>query len=99
MKSIKKYVDDIDEEIDGAKDYAEKYVVAKAKGDMNKANRYKEMAQDELKHAMYLHEWAVAEIAEVSKVFKAPVEMEEVWEHAHKAYVERVAWVKQMLAM
>lgn len=99
MRSIKKYVDGIDEEIDGAKDYAEKYVECKAKGDMAKANRFKEMAQDELKHATYIHEMAVAEIAEVSKVFKAPMAMEEAWEHAHKAYVERAAWVKQMLAM
>lgn len=99
MRSIKKYVEEIDEEIDGAKDYAEKYVEAKAKGDMARANRYKEMAHDELKHASYLHEWAVAEIDTVSKVYKPPVEMEEAWEHAHKTYVERVAWVKQMLAM
>ena len=99
MRAIKKYVDDIDDEIDGARDYAEKYVECKSKGDMAKANLFKEMAQDELKHATYIHEMAVAEIAEIGKVFKAPVEMEEAWEHAHKAYVERAAWVRQMLAM
>ena len=99
MRMIKMYVDAMDEEIDGAKDYAEKYVECKAKGDMNKANRYKEMANDELKHAMYQHEWAVQAVDEVSKVFKAPVEMEEAWKKAHKEYVEKVAWIKQMLAM
>jgi hypothetical protein len=99
MKAIKMYVDSIEEEIEGAKDYAEKYVEAKAKGDVAKANRYKEMANDELKHAMYLHEWAVATIDEISRVYKAPAEMEEKWQKAHKEYVEKAAWVKQMLAM
>ena len=99
MKHIKMYIDAIDEEIEGAKNYAEKYVESKARGDMNKANRYKEMANDELKHAMYNHEFAVAAIDEVSKVFKAPADMEEKWQKSHKEYVEKVAWIKQMLAM
>ncbi|MBO7250851.1 MAG: hypothetical protein J6V42_06215 [Clostridia bacterium] len=99
MRSIKKYVEAIDEEIEDAKEYAEKYVEEKAKGQMGIANRYKEMATDELKHATYLHEMAVAEIEQVSKVFKPPVEMEKKWEEAHKEYVERAAWIKQMLAM
>jgi hypothetical protein len=99
MRSIRKYVECIEEEIEGAKDYAEKYVEAKAKGDGAKANRYKEMAGDELKHAMYIHEWAVAEIETISKIYTPPVEMQEKWEKAHKEYVEKVAWVRQMLAM
>ena len=99
MRAIKKYVEAIDEEIEGAKDYAEKYVECKAKGDMSKANRYKEMASDEIKHAMYIHEWAIAEIEEIKKIFVPPVDMLEKWEKAHKEYVEKVAWVKQMLAL
>lgn len=99
MRSIKNYVEAIDEELEDAKDYAEKYVERKAKGDMQSANRYKEMANDELKHASYIHEWAVKEIDEISKVYTAPIEMQEAWEKAHKEYVEKVAWIKQMLAM
>ena len=99
MRTIKKYVEMIDEEIESAQEYAEKYVECKAKGDISKANRYKEMATDELKHATYEHEWAVKEIEEISKVYTAPIEMQEAWEKAHKEYVEKVAWIKQMLAM
>jgi hypothetical protein len=99
MKSIKKYVESIEDEIEGAECYAEKYVEAKAKGDMGKANRYKEMANDEIKHAMYQHEWAVNEIEELKKVYTPPVDMEEKWEKAHKEYVEKIAWIKQMLSM
>ena len=99
MRSIKKFVDAIDEELESAKEYAEQYVEHKAKNDMQTATRYKEMANDELKHANYIHEWAVKEIQELSKVYTAPVEMQEAWDKSHKMYVEQVAWIKQMLAM
>lgn len=99
MRYIKKLVEQLDEEIDGAKNYAEKYVEYKAKNNMAWANRFKEMAMDELKHCTYIHEMAVQEIDELKKIYSPPVEMQEKWEHEHKEYVEKVAWIKQMLAM
>ena len=99
MKIIKEYVEHIEDELDGAKEYAEMYVEAKAKGNITIANRYKEMANDELKHAMYVHEFAVKEIDELSKVYTPPVEMLEKWKKSHAEYVEKAAWVKQMLAL
>ena len=99
MRAIKKYVEAIDEELHGAKEYAENYLEAKVKGDAQLATRYKEMANDELKHAMYQHENAVKAIDEISKVYTPPVEMVEKWEKSHKEYVEKAAWIKQMLAM
>jgi hypothetical protein len=99
MRMIQKFVEAIDEEIEGAKEYAEKYVEHKVSGHMEQANRYKEMANDELKHAMYQHEWAVHKIDELSKHYTPPVEMLEKWEKAHKLYVEEVAGIRQMLSM
>lgn len=99
MKTIKKYVEAIKDEVHGAKEYAEKYVECKAKGNTSMATRYKEMANDELKHAMYEHEWAVKEIEEISKIYTAPLEMQEAWDKSHKEYVEKVAWIKQMLTL
>ena len=99
MKIIEEMIEELEEEVEGATEYAERYIESRARGDMSRANRFKEMASDELKHASYLHEWAVAEIQEISKVFVAPVEMQEKWDKAHKEYVERVAWIRQMLAM
>lgn len=99
MTKIKNLVDQIDEEICGAKEYAEKYVEYKAKGNSNRANRYKEMANDELKHATYIHDMTVEDIEELRKVFKPTVEMQETWDKSHVKYVEKVAWIKQMLAM
>lgn len=99
MRSIKAYVEHIDEELEGAKDYAEKYVEAKAKGNTSMANKYKEMASDELRHAGYVHEFAVAEIDALSKVYTPPVDMQKKWEESHKEYVEKAAWIRQMLSM
>lgn len=99
MTKIKKYVEAINEELEGAKNYAEMYVELKAKGESSWANKYKEMAQDELKHAMYIHDKATADITELSKVYTPPVEMQNEWDESHKIYVEKTAWIKQMLAM
>lgn len=99
MTKIKQYVEHIDDEICGAKEYAEKYVESKAKGNSTWANKYKEMANDELKHATYLHDIATQEIEELNKVFQPTVEMQEKWDKSHKEYVEHVAWIRQMLNM
>lgn len=99
MKMIKKYVDTIAEEIEGAKEYAEKYVECKAKGNTARAQKYKEMATDEIKHATYIHDMAVQDIEEIRNIYTAPTDMQEKWDKAHKEYVESVAWVKQMLTL
>ena len=99
MRIIKNLGEQLDEEIEGAKEYAEKYVECKAKGNMHRAKLYEEMANDELKHCGYIHEMAVQEIEDIKKVYTAPVDMQKKWEEAHKEYVEKVAWIKQMLAL
>ena len=57
------------------------------------------MAQDELKHADYIHERAVSEIEELRTIYTPPEEMLEKWESDHKKYIEKAAWIRQMLAM
>ena len=99
MTRIKELVDRMDDELNDAKTYAEDYLTFKAKGNANWANRYKEMANDELKHAVYIHERAVEEIEELRKVYTPPEEMMEKWESDHRKFLEKNAWIKQMLAM
>lgn len=99
MTKIKKLIDIIDEEICGAKQYAECYVEQKVKDNAQWANRYKEMSQDELKHAMYMHELCMTEIEKFKQVITPPEEMIEKWEKAHNHYVEKASWIKQMLSM
>lgn len=99
MTHIKKLADEMLDELCSAKEYAEKYIEYKAKSENQWANRFGEMAKDELKHADYLHELAVKEINTISAVYKPPSEMMEKWEKDHVKYVEKAAWIKQMLAM
>ena len=99
MTSIKNLADHMKDELNGAKEYAEEYLSFKAKGNQPMATRYKEMASDELKHAGYIHDRVVSEIEELRKVYTPPEEMMEKWEHDHKKYIEKAAWIKQMMAM
>jgi hypothetical protein len=101
MTEIKNLAEEIIEEVESAKDYAERYVGSKAEKDMEWARRYKEMTEDELKHAKYLHELVVSKIEAYSAVYDiaAPVRMVEAWEACHKKYVELAAWVRQMLEL
>lgn len=99
MKRIGKYVKMICEELEGANCYAEKYIEYKADGKNEWAEKFKDMASDELKHADVIHEIAIDEIEKINRVFNPPADMQEKWEKAHIDYVNKAAWVKQMLAM
>ena len=57
------------------------------------------MANDELKHATYIHDKAIEDINEINKVFKPTVDMQKKWDESHAKYVEKTAWIKQMLMM
>lgn len=98
MKMIKKYVDRIQDELEGAKEYAEKYLANK-KTNPTWSKKYYDMAKDELKHAEYLHEMVQDEIKVLSESFTPPQEMVDKWEKAHNHYVEDYAWIEQMLLL
>lgn len=99
MTRIKEMADQIKEELHSAKCYAEEALTFKAKGDTAWSNRYKEMANDELKHAGYVHERVVDEIEELRKIYTPPQDMLDKWDADHKKYIEKAAWIRQMLAM
>lgn len=99
MTHIKNLVDEMKDELNSAKSYAEEYLTFKVDENTTWANRYKEMANDELKHAGYIHERLVTEINELKEVYTPPQEMMEKWEADHKKYIEKAAWIKQMLTM
>ena len=99
MTRIKKLADEMKEELCSAKEYAEEYLSFKAEENTTWANRYKEMANDELKHANYIHERAVTEIDELREVYTPPQKMLDKWEKDHNKYIEKAAWIKQMLSM
>ena len=98
MKKIKKYVDMIKDEIESAEEYAEKYVESKAMGETSYAEKYKLFAQQELDHAMFVHNLAEVFIDKVSKVITPPADMKEKWESAHIECVSKVDEIKAMIA-
>ena len=100
MTKIKRYVENIGEELDDAKAYIEKALEYKATGDNIRYNGYKEMSAQELSHAARLHEYAVQDIEKLKSVYpEIPQDMMDKWEHSHKEYVEKAAWIKQMQTM
>lgn len=100
MTKIKKYVEDIAEELDSAKAYIETALEYKASGNATRYARYKEMSTQELAHAMTLHEYAVQDIEQLKTVYPdIPVDMQDKWDHAHIEFVEKAAWIKQMQSM
>ena len=99
MRRIKELADQIKEELEGAKVYAEKSLDLKAHGDTSRAAKYKDMANDELKHALNIHDEAVDEIRKLSEIYTPPASMQEAWDLTHKEYIEKTAWIKTMLQM
>ena len=100
MNKIKEYVEKIDDEIEGAKEYIEKALWYKAKGDGNRYTKYKEMSIQELGHAMNIHQFAAEDIEQLERVYTdIPEAMMDKWTKSHNEYVEKVAWLKQMQAL
>lgn len=99
MKKIKMLVDEINDELESAKTYAEERVDYKVRRDPNWASRFEEMAYDELKHAGYLHDLVASDISALREVYTPPEDMLDKWNKAHAKYVEKAAWIKQMLLL
>ena len=100
MNKIKRYVDNIAEELHDAKSYMEKALEYKASGNGDRYNVYKEMSLQELNHAMRLHDYAVQDIEKLKAVYPdIPQKMQEAWDKSHVDFVEKTAWIKQMQAM
>lgn len=99
MTKIRKFIERVDDELEDAKHYAEKYIECKAKGNSDRASKYHAMAEDELKHAAWLHEMTAGEITELDKVFRPTEELQRRWDDSNARYVERAAWVRRMLEM
>lgn len=100
MKKIKEYIEKINDEIDGAKEYIEKALWYKAKNDATRYTKYKEMSIQELGHAMTIHQFASEDVEDLKKVYPdIPEAMQDAWDKSHNEYVEKVAWIKQMQNM
>ena len=66
---------------------------------MDRAKIYYQMAQDELKHADNLHNIAIQEINALKEAIEPPESMLDKWRYAHGYFIEKAAWIKQMLSL
>ena len=99
MTKIKMLSEELCEELEDAKKYAERYVEYKVRGQSDLASTYKKMANDELEHATKLHGIVVSEIKMIEGNMTPPQWMLDKWDQTHKLYVEKEAFVKQILNM
>jgi hypothetical protein len=97
MRTIEGMLHHLSEEVEGAEEYAEKSIKCKARGNMNRSNKYREMAYEELNHAETLREFYLADVADIKKVYTMTDEEEHLWEHGLKRNSERIAMIKMML--
>lgn len=95
MKAIMDFVEEMDEEIEGAENY---YKCALYYKDVNSdySRKYVEMARQELVHAMNLHEMAVNEISKIKE--EPTLAMKNAWDEAHVDYVAKVRELEYMLS-
>ena len=100
MRKIKEIIMKMDDEIEDAKAKADEYADYKVAGDNQEASASKQAALDELKHADLYHSRAVKEIQKIRQTFpEPPAKMLEKWEKEHREYIDRVAFIKQILSM
>lgn len=99
LKEIKDIVEDIREELDGAKHYAEKAVRFKGM-DSARMNAYADMARQELAHVDNLHKMAVKLIeAQRASGASVPASMQVVWDWEHENMMDKAARIRMLLEM
>lgn len=94
MKKIKRYICAIKDELEGAMEYAEKYICYK-QTKPQWAKMYADMAAAELTHAHNLHTMGTEAMTELSWI---PEKDKECWEHCIAKMAEKEAMVKLMLS-
>lgn len=99
MQRISDLIDRLEEVIESGKYYTENYLDAKMQEHTIWANRCKEMAVDSIKAAGYIHDKLMDDVKELRRTYNMPIDMVEVWEQEHKNYIEKIAWLKQLLLL
>ena len=97
MKKFRKMVDHISEELDGATEYAENYIGEKMKGNTAKAQKFREMATQEMQHAANWYDWTDKYGDELKAVMPLSEEDTEDWEACKRKYADKIAIIKYML--
>lgn len=105
MKKVKQYIEEIRDEVHGARAYAERYIILKSRAavagngtaaqDNQFANLYKDMAAQELQHAENLRAICQAFVSGLTYLDEA---CRDEWEDCIAHYAEKAATVRLMLS-
>lgn len=96
MKDILKLIHFIDDEVDGACEYATKAIWYKDHDNSNFAQTFYEMAQQELKHADKLHDMLNVSISKLNDTNEC---MKDLWECKHAKLIDCIAHAREMVSM
>lgn len=99
MRILENMIEELEDEIEGAREYAEKYIDCKARGNIARATKYKEMAHDELRHFATIRDFAIADADGIKRVHTLTEHEVEWWEHNHKKLNDEVAMINHLLSM
>ena len=99
MIQIKELVKAMRDELKDAEAYIDKALQYKA-SEKNLADMYKDIAQQEIKHAHMEHDQAVRIIEKVKQTgMKIPEAMQTVWDWEHEELIEHEALIKMKIDM
>lgn len=98
MKYIDEMIEKVEDEIEGAMEYAEEYIVHRAAGNMTRASQYREMALQEHNHATILRDYAIQDVEDIKRVHQLSEEEDQHWHHCMRRITEKLAMVKTLLA-
>lgn len=99
MKIIKRLVEDIEEELEGAENYAKKATQYKL-DDRALAETYANIASQELSHVDLLHAQVVRFIKDSKAAGEVPpAGMLDVWNYEHDRHIESISKIKMLLEM
>lgn len=97
MKKLEKHLDHIREELEGAIEYAEDCIGEKMKGNATKAQKFREMAMQEMQHAANWYEWTEQYCSDLTAIMPLSAEDMEEWDKCKRHYADKIAIVKYML--
>lgn len=99
MREVGEFIDLMEEELEDAKEYAERYISYKVSNDSDRAEQFKQMCKNDLEHSLVLYKIANEEIMRLKRCCSIPSVMSNVWDKKNTKFIEKAAWIKQMLTM
>lgn len=97
MKIISDLIDNMDNEIELAKIYAQNYLAYNADNNREWADNFRKMAKECVDHSDKIHDLAIITIDKMSKTYNPPEEMERIWKKQHTRYIDVANWIMDMI--